>query len=355
MRNKDLLTNLTIEDFKRYAYREPSLEGNWLYRLCQAKLDKPLKNPYPKFDLDCMEERVFASFDDAIEFINSHKDDTVYCSWIIQMPVGGFMWEHGAKWLIDKNGQILDYTTCQSFGDGIEFNFFGRPEERRRFKPGDIVEVVTGEEVHLAVVHHNMPSIEECYRIYMRGQKMGLKGIGSDFTDESETVIDGPSYYCHDHVSPLSLMKPRFPIPPELEAYMKTWLETANNEHYDFKQTEYTKERQLEKGNYINDFYSIDVLLYYDYDNAIPLLHVNDYYGLKACLRIDKAEYHDHDDYTGRLTEVQIKALQSCLEMPEDGKSRWWYFLRDWNEDSDKPKIPIDTPLPDYTNLIKPT
>ena len=353
MRNKHLLTNLSLDDFKRYAYREPSLEGNWLYRLCQAKLEKPLKNPYPKFDLDWMEERIFPSFDDAIEFINSHKDETVYCSWIVQMPVGGLKWEHGAKWLIDKDGQILDYTICHSFRDSIKFNFFGRPEERRRFKPGDIVEVVTGKEVRLAVVSHNMTSIEECYSLYKRGQKMGLKGMGSDYTDESETVIYGPSYSYHDHVSPISLMKPRFPIPPDLEAYMKTWLETTNNEHNDFKPTEYTKKRRLEKGEYIDDFYSLKVLLFYDTDNGIPLLHVNDYYGLRVCLRLDKAEYHDHDDYTGRLTESQIMALKSCLEMPDNGKSRWWYFLRDWNEDSDNPPIPLDTPIPDYIKLIK--
>lgn len=355
MKHKGLLTNLTLADFKLHAHRKPSLEGNWLYRLSQSMFTDQLKNPYPKFELDWTEERIFLTFEDAVDFIQNQNDDRVYCSLLAQMPVGGLMWEHGAKWLFDNEGKLVDYTTCHSFGDSICFNFFGCPEERRRFKPGDIVEVITGKNVHLAVVHHTMPSIEECYRIYKRGQKMGLKGMGSDFTDESETVIDGPSYYCHDHVSPLSLMKPRFPIPPDLEADMKTWLETANNEDNDFKPNEYTKERQLEKGNYINDFYSIDVLLYYDYDNAIPLLHVNDYYGLKACLRIDKAEYYDHDDYTDRLTEGQIKALQSCLEMQDNGKSRWWYFLRDWNEDSDNPTIPIDTPLPDYTNLIKPT
>ena len=55
------------------------------------------------------------------------------------------------------------------------------------------------------------------------------------------------------------------------------------------------------------------------------------------------------------IEDFKRYALQSCLEMPDNGKSRWWYFLRDWNEDTDNPNIPIDTALPDYTNLIKTT
>ena len=347
-----LLDNLTLEDFTRLANREPNLEGNWIYYLNQSTLNEELKNPYPKFDLDWHQERIFLKFEDALDFIKKQNDKTIYCSTIAQMPIGGQMDEHGAQWLFDKDGQLIDYTLTHFYGDDINSYFFGCPEKRQRFEVGDIVEVLAGNGVHLAVIHHKMLTIQKCYQRYKRYQKDGCIGPFLDSTDESLIVIDGPSYFCHDHVSPLQLMKPRFPIPPDLEAYMKTWHETANNEENDISDTPYRQERQVEKGNRIGEFYKIEVFLYYDLDNDIPLLHINDYYGLKACLKIDKAEYFDHDNYTGRLSAGQLHSLQSYLESPDNGKSRWWYFLRDWNEYETKPQIPLDTKIPDYTSLI---
>ena len=44
--------------------------------------------------------------------------------------------------------------------------FFGRPAERMRFKKGDIVEVVDGDTVKLAVVADDGPSIECFWELY---------------------------------------------------------------------------------------------------------------------------------------------------------------------------------------------
>lgn len=354
MNRKHLLDNLTLEDFTRLANRKPDLEGDWIYYLNQSTLNEELKNPYPKFDLDWSQERLFLKFEDALDFLSNQNDKSIYCSKITQMPVGGLMCENGAQWLFDKDGQLIDYTTTHSFGDDINSYFFGCPEKRQRFEVGDIVEVITGKDVHLAVIYRKMLTVQKCYQVYKRYREDGLMGPFLDCTDDSLIVIDGPFYFCHDHVSPLQLMKPRFPIPPDLEAYMKTWYETANNEDNGIPHTytPYRQEHQAEKGNKIGEFYEIEALLYYDLDNGMPLLHINDYYGLRACLRIDRAEYHDHNNYTGRLTAGQLRSLQSYLEMPDNGKSRWWYFLRDWNEDETNPPIPLDTQIPDYTTLI---
>ena len=84
------------------------------------------------------------------------------------------------------------------------------------------------------------------------------------------------------------------------------------------------------------------------------LPHINDLYGLKVGLCIDRPEYFDHNDYTGRLTDNQLRSLYSYLSCPELEKTKWWYLLREWNEDNDNSKhaIPLDTPLPNYLELI---
>ena len=221
--------NLTLEDFSRLANREPSFDGKWLYRVTQVILENEPKNPYPKFELDWKVELIYLNFEEALEFIKSGNYKNVYCSWITQFPIGRETYQHGAKWLFDHHGNLVDYTISHSFKDDINYYFFGCPDRKHRFKPGDIVEVISGDEVRLAVVDHTMLTIEECYRVYKDMRKEGLKGYLLDFSDESETVIDGPSYYYHEHVSPLKLLEPRFHIPKELESNMKTWLKTAKN------------------------------------------------------------------------------------------------------------------------------
>ena len=64
------------------------------------------------------------------------------------------------------------------------------------------------------------------------------------------------------------------------------------------------------------------------------------------------SEYADYKDFTGRLSVSQLKALQDYLEEYDQGKPRWWYLLRDWNEDEDHRFVSMSTPLPDYTLLI---
>lgn len=356
---KGLRQDLTFEEFEALANRKPNLQGDWLYRVTQAILPNDLKYPYPKFELSHVHEAYFKTFYEAENFVKKNTTD-VYCSWITQMLYGavpGYGGD-GAEWLYDNKGQLLDYTVTYGFVGNVEdYTFFGRPKTRQRFKEGDIVEVVTARSVHLAVLNLQIPDVEWCWQRYIkRDDEIGFF-YHLDFSDDSAVVLDGPNYYCHDHIGALQLLKPRFPIPEDILEEMSTWNDRSKNETDSdwLKDREsYRTEREMEKGTDVGDFYSLNLYIDFDEGTQLPHLHINDLYGLKVALRIDRPKYYDHGDYTGRLTDNQVKDLQSYLTLQHYGKSRWWHILRKWNIDNDNPKqrLPLDTPLPDYSKLL---
>ncbi len=346
--------NLTFEEFQERANRRPALDGTWIYKLTQTFYDEDVKVPYPMFDLDYQDERLFLSFDSAVDFIHENKRDDIYCSWLKQTPVGERENEHGAVWLFDSEGNMIDYTTTHSFGEGVEAHFYGRPADRQRFRKGDIVEVVSRDKVKLAVLNSDVPDIEHCWKIYQSCVKKRDIPYFLDYSDDTEVIIDGPSYCFHEHVSPLCLLTPRFPIPDDIRKEMETWVERAEEEdrRREEYQSRYRGERSSNLGNYVGKFYELNMYIHFPEDAETPLLLIDDRYGFKVSLHIDRPEYADYKEYTARLTESQLKSLQDYLEDVEIGKTKWWYILRDWNEDEDNKAIPLDTLLPDYTTLI---
>lgn len=360
-RNNGLRPDLTFEEFEALANRQPNLKGSWLYKVTQAIFYNDLKYPYPKFELDYPRELYFKTFNAAEKYVKKNTKD-VYCSWISQIPYGlaANYGGSGAEWLYDQHGELLDYTiTWGQFGKAEDYTFFGRPKSRMRFKVGDIVEVVGDCKVRLAVFNVQIPDVKRCWKIYNKCyQNKDDLPYFMDFSDDTATVIDGPCYYYHDHVSPLQLMKPRFPIPKDILLDMQTWNSRSRDEDDSlwFKAGGTVRtENQKEKGETIGEFYELRIYLHFDENNENPHLHINDLYGLKVGLRIDRPEYYDHGEYTGRLTGNQIECLYRHLTSPDLEKTKWWYMLRKWNEYNDNPalKLPLDTPLPDYLRLLK--
>lgn len=355
----DINPNLTFDEFEVLANRQPNLKGNWVYKVTQAIYDNDLKYPYPKFDFDYTKENYFSSFELAEKFVKQTQKD-VYCSWITQIPCDiDCAGEVGAEWLYDQNGDLLDYTITQGFfGKAEDFTFFGRPKTRQRFKVGDIVEVISKREVRLAVLNHPIPDVKRCWEIYKRCQEKDSIPYFLDFSDDSATVIDGPSYLYHDHVGALQLMKPRFPIPEDIRKEMLTWNERcAKESESDLEKihdTSWGQERRKEKGSHFGEFYELNIYLDFHEGSLMPHLHINDLYGLRVALRIDKPEYYDHDMYTGRLTNNQLLALMDYLNEFESGKTKWWYMIREWNENNENQELilPLATPLPNYLELV---
>ncbi len=357
-KKKDLNPNLPFEEFEALANRQPNLKGNWIYKVTQPIYDGSLKYPYPKFDFDYSKENYFSSFELAEKFVKKQRKD-IYCSWITQLPCDtAANGEIGAEWLYDQNGELVDYSITQGFfGKAEDFAFFGRPKNRQRFKEGDIVEVVNRKGIRLAVLVNTIPDVERCWNIYKNCQEKDSIPYFLDFSDDSATVIDGPNYVYHDHVGALQLMKPRFPIPEDISKDILTWKERcAKESESDWEKVHYTtwrEERAKENGEHIGNFYELNIYLDFNEESLMPHLHINDLFGLRVALRIDKSEYYDHDMYTGRLTNNQLESLMEYLNETELEKTRWWYMIREWNENNDNPdlNLPLDTPLPNYLEL----
>lgn len=360
MRRNELSSNLTFEEFKALAEREPSLKGRWIYMLTRKMMHADvMKHPYPRFELSHEEILYFRSLADAEKYMRSHTSN-VYCNWVKQMPFGdkgeNAYSNQGAEWLYGWDGNMLDYTITRGFGTPTDTCFFGRPSYCQRFKVGDVVEVVDAKYVRLAVLNHPVPSVGRCWGTYNKFKSSRFPYC-LDLSDDSAVVIDGPSYYDHDHVSSLHLLEPRYPIPEDIKADMLTWNERCEKEEECIwlkEISEHHNSANDEKGERIGEFYELGLYIHFDKDSNRPHLHVNDRFGLKVGLSIEKAEYYDHDGYTGRLTDNQLKSLYFYLSVVTQGKTRWWYMLRDWNEDNDNhdQMLSLDIPLLDYLSLI---
>ncbi|MDE7420637.1 MAG: hypothetical protein K2N35_10550, partial [Muribaculaceae bacterium] len=101
----------------------------------------------------------------------------------------------------------------------------GRPEESFRFKAGDIVEVLDGDEVRLAVATGAPLTIEwywelrDRIRKRLEEEKQGVvtdeeleNAYIPDSSDDQIPVIDGPSYATHEHVHILNILPLRYPL-----------------------------------------------------------------------------------------------------------------------------------------------
>lgn len=245
MRTSKLKDNLTFEEFQTLAARKPYLEGKWIYRYEALRMDDESELPYPEFDIWITNSILFLSLDAAESYMHElieadSEPDSFYCHTITQLPVGVEESEHGARWLYGPQGNLVDYSISSWTGDSKHFHFFGRPAERIRFDKGDIVEVWNEQGVRLMLMVAPEPSVESCWEIYRRCKEIS-ENIGDKFyycqdpSDDQCIVIDGPGYEYHQHVSPLRIMKPRFPIPDDIQKEMQGWLNALDKSAQDNK------------------------------------------------------------------------------------------------------------------------
>ncbi|MDE5555563.1 MAG: hypothetical protein K2J10_10335, partial [Muribaculaceae bacterium] len=131
---------------------------------------------------------------------------------------------------------------------GTEFGRFrGRSADAQRFKAGDIVEVLDGDHVRLAVAMGSVISPEWCWerRESIKTEERFLNTVGGreltdeeidqfyiwDCSDDQITVIDGPDFGSHEHVSPLFIMPLRYPLSKKLrERYEKYYQSAVKSE-----------------------------------------------------------------------------------------------------------------------------
>lgn len=335
MNGEMISPNLTFEEFKEYADRQPSLDGNWIYRLEHIEMVEDAVM-YPEFET-CSNEYYFHTFKDAENFIREIISDKTnayadtYAFVITQLPAGWTCWcNRGASWLYDHKGKLVDccITTCED--DPYKSAFFGRSAERMRFKKGDLVEVITRDSVNLAVVADEGPSVEWFWRLYNR-TKDDRGGYFADESDDCYYIIDGPGFAYHSHVSPVALMKPRYEIPNDVKAFFEHCLEVSDQENSTDKYT-------IAQGfiDSIQDMSAATIEIRFDKDN-------NRY----RLVKIVKDNI-TRTTSTLPISADEIEPLTKWLCEVLYGKSRLWYIVRDWNEnyrDSDEPELWLDTPI----------
>ncbi len=221
---------MTFEEFESMALNPPRREEETIFEVIEygiCPLPDKKRCRYPRFDVYNSRIGFAHTLQDAEALMHnaieraSEFDEDIYCFHIKEYPLGENLRSIGPDLgiscrLYDGNGLLLDRTYC-SYLDrdfGTEYGRFrGRPENSMRIKPGDIVEILNEDEVILAVATGSSVSIERCWDQldYMR-----------DCSDDQITVIDGP-YGSHDHISPMFIQHPRFPISKTLSTKLKKY------------------------------------------------------------------------------------------------------------------------------------
>lgn len=168
---------MTFEEFEELVLNPPGRDEETIFEVIEydvKDLPERKRSHYPKFDV--MHYRVGISHTlleaevlirKAIERAKLYNDE-IYCYHIKEFPVGELLsvaWDdYGESWrLYDSNGRFLDKTYCSALerNHRTEYGRYrGRPVESFRFKAGDIVEVLDGDEVRLAVATGSGRSIE---------------------------------------------------------------------------------------------------------------------------------------------------------------------------------------------------
>lgn len=334
--NKETISpHLTFEQFKAYADRQPDLDGNWIYRLTHIRMEP--EATYPQFKTDSTES-YFLTLSNAQAAIPRLVDadnatgQMTYCFLITQIKLGmDDCCNEGAEWLYDHTGKLADYTITTFEEDPYKSYFFGRSADRLRFKKGDIVEVRTRRDVHLAIVADEGPSVERCWRMYHDDSSDFY--FRSDGSDDIYNVVDGPGYAFADHVFTLSLMKPRFPVPGDIKEFLNYSLEKAHSEEActDRYRCQYMVIDHLDK------LYSDCIAIMFDRTECRHKLMHRTYDEVTMELKFRPVAEDEKAKIEGWLAEIQY------------GRTRLWYLIRDWNTRySYPPKEPVldlDTPF----------
>lgn len=237
---------MTYEEFRELALNPARRDRETVFEVIEYHvMDLPgrRRRHYPKFDVRHFSIGFGRSLEEAEAVMrkeiadNGEYEDVVYCFHIKEYPIGEnmlFNWEgYGLSWrLYDARGIFLDKTYCSDLREDHDTSyghFRGRPAESFRFKGGDIVEVLDGDEVRLAVATGEPLNIEWYWglreRIRKRMEEEHQREVSdeeveeayfSDSSDDQIPVIDGPSYATHDHVHILNIMPLHYKLSKKL-------------------------------------------------------------------------------------------------------------------------------------------
>lgn len=171
-------------------------------------------------------ELSFEEFEQLAANIPKLPLDTLCDLWSLDYP--SCIREH----LYGPKGELLEHPVCSSLDEdlGTEYgHYLGKPKSQLRFRKGDIVEVIAGDTVHLAIVSHHPIDTRWCYDRYRRARNdTKHRCYILDYSDDQVAVVDGPEYGNHSHTQLCDIMVPRFPVPEELRRRYEDYLFPVN-------------------------------------------------------------------------------------------------------------------------------
>lgn len=266
---------------------------------------------YPKYHITRSDSCIFKTWSDVMAYLKSKATEDaeyreIHHFRLRKEAFGPVRCSDDRLWLFDSNGNQLNGMNSFSFGDLVE-----------------------------------------TININLRKQYVSL-GIVVGKNQNGYLVADKLSSQ-PVRVAECNLMPLRFPVSEDLSAYFQRCHDTM---------TEFNRPAVKEPFNYgfdLGGFAELLICIDVDPDTLTPHLHIVD----KNCrfvvnLRLDRPEYFDKPEPSDRLQPYQVKELVDYLNENIYGKTRWWYMLRrfwEWYDDYNL-NIPLDFPLPDYTELI---
>lgn len=200
-----------------------------------APLEYRHRQHYPKYKTQTYNVAYTDTYEDAEKIMRSYIENRgkelqeweelsdIYCFRIRRVSKGRMCqtYDYVSWCTYDAAGKLVDHSYCGttpfSDKDSIEV-FNGRYEEHIRFHEGDIVEVLNGDEVSLAVVMDTPLTWEWCQE---------HPSPYRDATDDTYTIITGPGYEWHEHVGCQYVFAPHYPLPPYLTRRFKEYYEKA--------------------------------------------------------------------------------------------------------------------------------
>lgn len=251
---------MTYEEFKHLAEHPQHRNIPAIYKLEvieTEELPEKKRSHYPFYHVSTYSSAFASSLEEAeklmrkdIGYRKKMKEEGDYpmdtfCYYISELPMGLMHYEREylSQRMYDGEGLLIDQTYCcsgfslyyPSICEEPEYErhpdevFLGRPEEKIRFKRGDIVEVYRGDEVKLATVLGGPITTQWVWdsipRLKERG--IGIDDMPYDETDDTYTVIDGPGYEYHEHVPAMCVFAPHYHVPLHLQRCFKGYLEKA--------------------------------------------------------------------------------------------------------------------------------
>ncbi len=270
---KKLKWEPTCEMLEKLARNPPKWKGETIFVLRVLTVDKWEKKSsgyYPRYSVEESTYGVFRTVEEAERHMyhnadeNGLYDETIFCQYLYEFPYGErWCWHRYVSCRVyDAHGNLTVQSVCSGMSDddSVFGTFFGRPRDMMHpFKRGDIVEVLWGHEVSLAVMLHTPSTTEEVLEHYRRAKERDLERWGydkidnwleftawengvpkyfrggdllQDYSDDCYYVIDGlqdDKHDSHDHPATISLFAPHFKIPKRIrerfERYYQHWID----------------------------------------------------------------------------------------------------------------------------------